>query len=262
MTAPTERPRSIDLNADLGEVPEALADGREEALLRVVTSANVACGGHAGDLGTVAEVLVLARRLGVSVGAHPGYPDRAGFGRTSMKMTSEEIERMVFEQVERLAGVAGRVGCSVSHVKPHGALYNDAARDKVVAAAVARGVRRWNRAVVLVGLAGSVALEVYASEGLRAVAECFADRAYEADGALRSRELPGALITDPERAGAQAVSIALRGCVTAWGGELVPVRADTICIHGDNPAAVAVARAVRGALEGMDVALRPFRAGH
>jgi len=253
MTKPPERSRSVDLNVDVGEFREALADGREEGLLHLVTSANVACGGHAGDEETMAGVLAVACRLAVSVGAYPGYPDRVGFGRTSMRMTPDEIETTVFEQVERLAGVARKVGCSVVHVKPHGALYNDAAQDRAVAAAVARGARRWSPEVVLVGLAGSRALEVFESEGLLAVAECFADRAYEADGALRSRRLPGALITDPETAAAQAVSIALKGCVTAYGGETVSVRADTICIHGDNPQAIAIAQRVRAALTSVGV---------
>ena len=129
---PSDQPRSIDLNADLGEFPEALADGREEALLRLVTSANVACGGHAGDEATMAGVVELARRLGVSVGAHPGYPDRAGFGRDPMGLTPAEIERTVFEQVSTLATVAERAGVRLAHVKAHGALYNDAARDEAV----------------------------------------------------------------------------------------------------------------------------------
>ena len=258
MSAPTRPTRSIDLNADIGEAPETLADGREEALLRVVTSANVACGGHAGDTETMAGVLGMALRLGVSVGAHPGYPDRAGFGRSSMSMTLAEIEATVLDQVERLAAVARQVGCTVTHVKPHGALYNDAARDATVASAVARGARRWDGEVVLVGLAGSAGLEAFAAGGTPAAAEGFADRAYEADGSLRSRRLPGALITDPEEAAAQAVSIALRGYVTAWGGESVPVRADTLCVHGDNPAAIAIARAVREALGESGIALRSF----
>ena len=258
MSAPTRHPRSIDLNADIGEVPETLADGREGALLRVVTSANVACGGHAGDAESMAAVLGLASRLGVAVGAHPGYPDRAGFGRVSMPMALAEIEATVLDQVERLAAVAGQVGCRVTHVKPHGALYNDAARDPAVASAVARGARRWSGDVVLVGLAGSAGVEVFAAGGAPTAAEGFADRAYEADGSLRSRRLPGALITDPEKAAAQAVSIALRGYVTAWGGGPVPVRADTLCVHGDNPAAIAIARAVRGALGESGIALRSF----
>lgn len=255
----TESMRSIDLNADLGELLEALADGREEALLRLVTSANVACGGHAGDPATMAGVLVLARRLGVSAGAHPGYPDRAGFGRDSMGMTSQEVERTVFEQVSQLAAVAERTGVHLTHVKPHGALYNDAARDEAVAAAVARGVRRWSRSTVLIGLAGSPALRVFEAEGMRAVAECFADRVYEADGMLTSRKLPGSLITDPRQAAEQAVSIAATGIAVARTGEKVRISAETICVHGDSPGALLIAAAVRAALEAAGVAVRRFQ---
>jgi len=250
-----ERARSIDLNADLGELPEALADGREEALLRLVTSANVACGGHAGDEATMAAVVALARRLGVAVGAHPSYPDRAGFGRETIAMTPEAIENAVFEQVSALASVASRLGVEVTHVKPHGALYNDAARDGTIAAAVARAARRRSPDATVVGLAGSVALKVYAFEGVRAIAECFADRAYEPDGTLRSRKLPGAVLTDPTAVAEQAVSIACGGYATAYGGRVVRIRADTICIHGDNPAALLNAAAVRAALEAAGVVL-------
>jgi 5-oxoprolinase (ATP-hydrolysing) subunit A len=259
MSETTGNLRSIDLNADLGEVPEALADGREEALLRLVTSANVACGGHAGDPATMAGVLALARRLGVSAGAHPGYPDRAGFGRDSLGLTPGEIELTVFEQVSELATVAERTGARLAHVKPHGALYNDAARDEAVAAAIARGVRRWSRATALVGLAGSPALRVFEAEGMHAVAECFADRVYEADGMLRPRKLPGSLITDPRRAADQAVSIAVNGVATAHGGQQVSILAETICVHGDGPTARLVAAAVRAALEAAGVAVRRFR---
>ena len=251
-----ERVRSIDLNADLGELPEALADGREEALLRLVTSANVACGGHAGDPATMAGVLALARRFGVAAGAHPGYPDRAGFGREAMGMSPQEIEATVFAQVSALAAVADRTGVSVTHVKPHGALYNDAARDEAVAAAIARGVRRWRPGAVVIGLAGSPMLRVFEAEGMRAVAEGFADRAYEADGMLTSRKLPGSLITDPRRAGEQAVSLATSGIAIARTGETVAVAAETICVHGDSSHALLVAAAVRAALEAAGVAVR------
>ncbi len=255
------RVRSIDLNADLGEFPEALADGREEALLRLVTSANVACGGHAGDEATMAGVVELARRLGVRVGAHPGYPDRAGFGRDTIGMTPAEIERTVFEQVSALAAVAERCGMRLAHVKPHGALYNDAARDEAVATAVARAVRRLSPGAAVVGLAGSLALRVFASEGLRAVGECFADRVYEADGSLRSRKVPGALIADARGAAEQAVSIALRGVAIAEGGALVRIAAETICIHGDGPDAAGFATAVRAALSSAGVTVAAFGGG-
>jgi UPF0271 protein len=239
---------SMDLNADVGERPKALRDGSEEALLRVVTSANVACGAHAGDPETMAATLSLAVRLGVAAGAHPGYPDRAGFGRSSLGMSHAEIETSVFEQVRALAALAAWAKCELHHVKAHGALYNDAARDRGVAAAVARGVARWSRRVALVGLAGSVMVEVFAEHGFPAVGEGFADRAYEADGALRPRSLAGALITDPAAAARQAVRIAREGRADAFGGGEVRVRARTICVHSDTPDAAAIASAVRVAL--------------
>jgi UPF0271 protein len=175
-----------------------------------------------------------------------------------MGMTPQEVETTVFEQVSQLATVAERTGVRLAHVKPHGALYNDAARDEAVAAAIARGVRRWSRSTALVGLAGSPALRVFESEGMRAVAECFADRVYEADGMLRSRNLPGSLITDPRWAAEQAVSIAVTGTVVARSGEKVRISAETICVHGDSPGALLIAAAVRAALEAAGVAVRRY----
>jgi UPF0271 protein len=252
---------AIDLNADVGERPEALADGSEDALLRAVTSANVACGAHAGDEATMAAVLALAVRLGVAAGAHPGYPDRAGFGRDSLGMTTAAIEESVFKQVRLLSDLAARADCALVHVKPHGALYNDAARNRDVAAAIARGVSRWTGDVVLVGLAGSTMLDVFAEHGFEVAPEAFADRVYEGDGMLRSRRLPGALITDPSAAASQAVRIAREGTVTAFDGRQVSVRARTICIHGDTPGAVSIARAVRQAMEGAGVQVAPLGRG-
>jgi UPF0271 protein len=253
-------PSVMDLNADVGERAKALSDGSEEALLRLVTSANVACGGHAGDAETMAATLALTKRLGVAAGAHPSYPDRAGFGRNSMGMSPAEIENVVFEQLHTLAGVARWAGCELCHVKAHGALYNDAAHDRGIAAAIARGVARWSREVVLVGLAGSVMVEVFAAHGFRTAAEAFADRAYEPDGTLRSRKLPGALITDPAQAAEQAVRIAQEGLVAAFDRRDVTVRARTLCVHSDTPDAARIAAAVREALVVLGVRLLPLRA--
>ncbi len=249
---------TIDLNADVGESPDALADGREEALLRLVTSANVACGGHAGDETTMAAVVALAGRLGVAVGAHPSYPDRAGFGRAAMGLSPAQVEDAVLAQVSALGAVARRAGVRPSHVKPHGALYNDAARDAATAGAVARAVAHWDASATLVGPARSRLLEAGCALGVRTVAEGFADRAYEPDGTLRSRALPGALILDPERAAAQAVAIALGHPLTAHDGSAVSVEAATICIPGDTAEAVAIARAVRAALAHAGVTVAGF----
>jgi UPF0271 protein len=219
------------LNADVGERPEALADGNEEALLRLLDWANIACGGHAGDDESMRQVSGLCRGLGVQVGAHPGYPDRAGFGREELNLPAEAITELVFDQVRTLARIAG----NVRHVKPHGALYNTAARDAGVAEAIAKGVARWSREVTLVGLAGSRMIEVWRGLGFAVAEEAFADRRYEADGTLRARRFPDALIIDPEEAAAQARRFA--------------ASADTLCVHSDTPGALGIARAVREALK-------------
>jgi UPF0271 protein len=220
------------LNADVGERPEALADGSEETLLGLLDWANIACGGHTGDEGTMRQVTALCRRLGVQIGAHPGYPDRARFGREELGLPAEEIAHLVFEQVRALARIAGEI----RHVKPHGALYNTAARDAGVAAAIAEGVARWSREVTLVGLAGSQMIEVWRGAGFGVAEEAFADRRYEPNGTLRSRRFSDALITAPAEAAAQALRLA--------------VAADTLCVHSDTPGAIEIARAVRRALEG------------
>jgi 5-oxoprolinase (ATP-hydrolysing) subunit A len=226
----------IDLNCDLGELDDA---AHEDALMEYITSANIACGGHAGDEATMERTVRLALARGVRIGAHPGYPDRANFGRLEMALSPEEIVRTMTEQTERLDAVVRRAGGTIVHVKPHGALYNVAARDRVVAEAIGAAVREWNPDAVLFGLAGSCALEVWREAGLRVVAEGFADRAYEPDGSLRSRRLAGALITDPVAAAVQAVELARSG------------RAQTICVHGDTPGAVEILRACRQALRSL-----------
>ncbi|MCU0293450.1 MAG: LamB/YcsF family protein [Thermoanaerobaculaceae bacterium] len=245
--------RFIDVNLDAGERPEALADGSEAALLALVSSVNVACGGHAGDEGTMAATLAAARHLGVACGAHPGYPDRAGFGRSTVAMTPDEIAACVAGQIGALDRVAAGLGIRLAHVKPHGALYNDTARDPAIAAAVARGAAPWRGRVRLVGLAESPCLEVYRAAGFEALAEAFAERRYEPDGTLRARRFPDAVIHDPEEAAAQAVRVACRGEVVAVDGSMLRLRAETVCIHSDSPAALAVARAVRQALQAAGV---------
>ena len=247
---------SVDLNADVGESFGAWRLGRDEELIPLVTSINVACGAHAGDPATIERTVRLGADAGVAVGAHPGYPDLAGFGRRDLEMTRGDLEASVLYQVAAVAGVARACGVELRHVKPHGALYNRAARDAAVAEPVARAVWRFSRALVLVGPPGSTLLEAGRACGLAVAAEAFADRAYEADGSLRSRLLPGAVHDDPDAAARQAVGIARDGRVPiADGGELA-IRADTICIHGDGPAAPEIARAVRTALAAAGVEVR------
>jgi 5-oxoprolinase (ATP-hydrolysing) subunit A len=238
----------VALNADVGERPEALADGSEDNLIGCLDWASIACGGHAGDDESMREVARLCVAHGVRIGAHPGYPDRERFGRAALECTDDEVTAFVAAQVAALGRIAERLGAVLRHVKPHGALYNLAARDAAVAAAIARGVARWSREPVLVGLAGSQMLAVWQEEGFQVAAEAFADRRYGPSGELLPRSLPDALITDPREAARQAYQIAREGHATAAGGERVTIRADTICIHSDTPGALDIVRAVRAAL--------------
>jgi len=247
--------KRIDLNCDMGEIPEAIADGTQESLMPSLTSVNVACGGHAGDASTMKATIEQALRWKLAIGAHPGYPDRANFGRLALDLPPEAIADFVFEQVRAFARIADACGARVVHVKPHGALYNQAAGDRVVARAIADGVRRWSRDVTLVGLAGSVMLDVFRDAGFRAAAEAFADRRYEADGTLRSRKFEDALLRDPAEAGQQALRIATSGTVAAFGGAEIAVDAQTICIHGDTPGAPRIAAAVAQTLRQAGVEL-------
>ena len=252
--APSET-RTIDLNADVGESYGAWTMGDDAALLPLVTSANVACGAHAGDPLVMARTVALARRLGVSVGAHPGYPDRDGFGRRDLPMTAEELRASLLAQLGALDAIARAAGVTLRHVKPHGALYNRAAADPALAELVADSVRSVSPSLVLVGLAGSALLTAGREAGLAVAAEAFVDRAYEADGSLRSRRLPDAVHHDAAVAAEQARSIAVDGRVRAHDGTWLTVQADTLCVHGDSPGAPAIAAAVRAVLADAGVQL-------
>ena len=235
--------KHIELNCDMGELPQAVADGSQEELMRYISSANIACGGHAGDAGTMRATIEQALRHNVAIGAHPGYEDRGNFGRTELQLSPNEIAASVHKQILALEEIASKLGARIGHVKAHGALYNQAARDREVARAIADGVRRWRSDVVLVGLAGSVMLEEFHAAGFAVAAEAFADRRYEKDGSLRSRKFEDALLADPQQAANQALQIA-QGRVTAADGSVVSLHADTICIHGDTPGAVKIASEV------------------
>jgi UPF0271 protein len=248
----------IDLNADVGESFGAWRIGDDEALIPLLTSANVACGGHAGDPLTIERAVTIAAEHGVAVGAHPGYPDLAGFGRRELAMAPDELEAALVYQIGAVAAFARAAGTELRHVKAHGALYNLAARNPTVAETIARAVRRISGSLVLVGLADSALLEAGHAAGLRVAAEAFCDRAYEADGSLRSRTLPGAVVMSADAAAAQAVRIVRDGRVTAFDGTEVAVAADTICVHGDTPGAVDFARAIRAALADAGVTLAPL----
>jgi 5-oxoprolinase (ATP-hydrolysing) subunit A len=223
----------IDLNCDMGELEDS---AHEAALMEHITSANIACGGHAGDEATMERTVRLALERGVHIGAHPGYPDRANFGRLEIPMGAAEIAQTVREQIERLDAVVRRLGGAIVHIKPHGALYNVAVRNAEVAHAIGDGVAQWNAAIPIYGLAASPMLEVWRQMGLWAMGEGFADRRYEPDGTLRPRKYSDALITDPLDAAAQAVRLARSGT------------AQTICVHSDTPGSVAILKACREAL--------------
>ncbi len=220
----------IDLNCDMGEVPEAIADGTQEELMRSITSVNIACGGHAGDEQTMKTTIEL-------------------------KLPLKEISASIFDQLRALADVAARCGTHLVHVKPHGALYNQAVRNRELAEAIAKGAARWRREVVLVGLAGSPMLDVFREAGFAVAAEAFADRRYEADGTLRSRKFEDALIRNPEEAAWQALGIAERGLVIASDGSEVAVDAQTLCIHGDTPGAPKIAERVSRTLREAGITL-------
>ncbi len=248
----------IDLNCDCGESFGAWTLGDDAALLQYVTAANVACGGHAGDPDVMRRTVRLACERGVSVGAHPGYPDLAGFGRRTLPMTPEQIANSVLAQIGALAAIARAEGVALTHVKPHGALYNDAAVNAALAETVAHAVAAFDQNFVLVGLAGSKLILAGEAAGLRVAHEAFADRRYEADGTLRSRSLPDAVLDDPADAAAQALSIVTQGNALTLDGVQVPIKADTLCLHGDLPGAVNRAAAVRQALDSAGVAVQPF----
>jgi len=245
----------IDLNADVGESFGAWSLGEDEALIPLVSSVNVAAGLHAGDPVVIERTIAIAARHGVAVGAHPGYPDLAGFGRRELALSPAEIEASVLYQVGAVAAFARAAGVELRHVKAHGALYNRAAVDVAAAAAIARAVARFSTSLRLVGLAGSVMVDAGREAGLPVVEEAFADRAYEPDGRLRSRRLPGAVLDDPRAAAAQAVAI-VRGELRAIDGTPLPVQAGTLCVHGDLPGATGRAAAVREALLAADIEIR------
>lgn len=244
--------RTIDLNSDLGE-----GAGHDAEIMRFVTSANIACGAHAGDERTMRETVELALRRGVSIGAHPGYPDRANFGRLPMQMDPLALIEEVAGQVRALREIATGAGARLAHVKAHGAMYNQAERDPAIASAIASGIYDDARGASLLVFAppGSAMLDRALAMDLRVAREGFVDRAYEADGTLRSRRLAGSLHTDPKVAAAQAVSFVKDGGVRAYDGSFLRLEVDTLCLHGDTPGAPAIAAAVREAFarEGIEV---------
>jgi UPF0271 protein len=251
---------TIDLNSDLGESVPGRVVADDAAMLRIVSSANVSCGFHAGSPEGIRETLEAAVANGVVIGAHPGYRDYEGFGRVPMDIGSATLQAHVEYQLGALQGLAAAVGGRVAYVKPHGALYSAIARDERQARDVVRGIRAIDPSLVLLGLAGGVALEVAERHGLRAAAEAFADRAYTREGLLVPRSDPRAVLHDPAVVAARMVRLATEGVVCAVDGTGVAVAAESICVHGDSVGAVAMAAATREALEAAGVAIAPFAA--
>ncbi len=245
----------IDINCDLGESFGRYELGNDAAMLRLITSANVACGLHAGDPVVMRQTVEQAAHYGVAIGAHPGYPDLQGFGRRAMQLAPAELEAYIIYQLGALAGFTQAAGTSLVHVKPHGALYNDAARDNDIAAAVVRAIAAFDANLIVMALSGS-ALELAArSQGLRVAREGFADRAYQPDGTLLPRSHPAALILDPAEAAARAVRIVTRSEVDTIYQKTLPLRVDTLCVHGDTPSAPKIAAQLRTALKKAGVVL-------
>ena len=242
----------IDLNADLGE--EA---GHDDDLLALVSSANIACGAHAGDAGIMQRTIVAAHEQHVAVGAHPSFADRENFGRKELRCSPEEIYALVAGQVRAFAGLAEAAGVSVNHVKPHGALYNMAARDQTTAGAVARAIADVDPRLILFAPPSSELARAGRARGLRVACEVFADRNYLASGALVPRTSPDALLRDPAEGAARVLRILREGVVRAVDGTEVALAADTICIHGDTPAAVKFAAQLRTALTQLGVTIAP-----
>ncbi|MCW2809905.1 MAG: hypothetical protein JWP61_363 [Friedmanniella sp.] len=257
-----QTPVGVDLNADVGEGFGRWSLGDDAAILATVTSANVACGFHAGDPATMATTVQTARERGVAIGAHVSYRDLAGFGRRYLDADEEELTGDVLYQLGALAGIARSLGAEIAYVKPHGALYNtiavDDERGQRHARAVLTAIARYDPALPVVGLAGTRYLDRIREAGLTPVAEAFADRAYTPSGALVSRREPGAVLHDPDLVAERMVTMVRTGTVPAVDGSLVEVQAQSICVHGDSPGAVTMAQAVRTALEGAGVTVRAF----
>ncbi len=246
----------IDLNCDMGVSFGRYNLGDDAALMPWISSVNIACGFHAGDPLVMQSTIALAQQHNLAIGAHPSYPDLQGFGRRAMAMNPDELEAMLLYQIGALAGFLHSSGGELTHVKPHGALYNQAAREPALAAAVARGVLRFSHSLILVGLAGSALIRAGLEAGLQVAAEGFVERGYMPDGSLIPRGRPGAIIEDPAQAATQAIQLATKGICAEVDGQVVTWRVDTLCIHGDSAHALNIAQAVRYALEDAGIHIR------
>lgn len=244
---------TIDINCDLGEgMPN------DAALMPYISTANIACGFHAGDENTMRRTIALAIEHGLAIGAHPGFPDKKNFGRTEMNFPEEDIVSIVSEQVYQLLDLVFAMGGQLKHVKPHGALYNMSARDIVLASAIANAVREIDESLILFGLSGSKSIQAAEDMGLRTANEVFADRTYNDDGSLTTRKQAGSLITDNASVAKQVLEMIHDQTVTSISGKKIPVKADTICIHGDGAQAVAFAKQIHALMQTNNITIQPF----
>ncbi len=251
--------RTVDLNSDLGESFGAYTIGRDAEVIPCITSANVACGWHAGDPLIMRRTVALCKENGVAVGAHPGFPDLMGFGRRNLAASPDEVDGYMLYQLGALDACARAAGVKLQHVKPHGALYNMAGKDEKLAAAIAAAIRDFDAGLILLGLSGSAMLTEGEKAGLRVAREVFADRAYNDDGSLVSRKLPGAVITDVDEALERVLRMIEQGEVQTITGKVIPIAADSVCVHGDNAHALAFVTRIRETLEARGIAVRPMR---
>ena len=249
----------IDLNSDLGESFGAWTMGMDEAVMKHISSANIACGWHAGDAEIMLRTVRAAKALNVAVGAHPGYPDLLGFGRRNMACTPDEFYAYTIYQVGAMMGACAAEGVELQHVKPHGAMYNQAAKDPKLAAAIARAIKNLGGGIILMGLAASAFETAAAEQGVPFAAEAFADRGYMADGSLVPRDKPGAFIHDPDEAAARMLKLVKEGTVETPDGQTLKLKAHTICMHGDSPEAVKMAEVVKATLEKNGVAVKNLK---
>jgi UPF0271 protein len=250
----------IDINCDMGESFGPWTMGADEQVMPNITSANIACGAHAGDPSVMRRTIQLARAAGVAIGAHPGFPDLQGFGRREIDIAVSEVEDSVLAQIGALAAIARSEGMTLQHVKAHGALYNMAARSRPLADAIARAIKAFDASLVMFGLPNSPMIEAARDAGLRVAAEGFADRAYQLDGSLTPRTQPGALIHDPATVVERAQRMVRGGVVQTADGREVALKIDTICVHGDTPGAADLTRRLRAALTGAGAIVQPVGA--
>jgi len=250
---------SIDLNCDMGESFGVWEMGRDAELMSFVSSVNIACGFHAGDASVIRKTVEMAFEKGVAIGAHPSFPDLQGFGRREMKMSAQEVFDIILYQVSAVKGICEASGARLHHVKPHGALYNQAAKDAKLAEAIAKAVKAVDENLIFYGLSNSFLISEAGRIELKTASEIFADRTYQADGSLTARSEPNALISDAETAAAQVLQMIVEESVTAVGGETIPIKAETVCIHGDGKHAFEFARTIRQKLIEAKLSIQPVK---